>query len=63
MLEAPRYREGFASVVVDLDRTARLRAENTTWRSDQEDFAADAGGGPDRRCAGGDVLHAQQRGD
>ena len=39
MLEAPRFREGFASVVVDLDRTARLRAEATTWRSDQEDFA------------------------
>jgi len=39
MLEAPRFREGFSSVTVDLDRTARLRAEATTWRSDQEDFA------------------------
>jgi NAD+ synthase (glutamine-hydrolysing) len=27
-------------VVVDLDRTMRLRAENTTWRLDQEEWAA-----------------------
>jgi NAD+ synthase (glutamine-hydrolysing) len=27
---------------VDLDRTRRLRVENTTWRTDQEAFAADA---------------------
>lgn len=40
MLMAPRFREGFASVTVDLDRTARLRAENTTWRMDQEEFSA-----------------------
>ncbi|MBI5495938.1 MAG: NAD(+) synthase [Deltaproteobacteria bacterium] len=33
-LEAPRFREGLASVVVDLDRTRRLRTENTTWRRD-----------------------------
>jgi NAD+ synthase (glutamine-hydrolysing) len=39
-LEAPRFREGFASVVVDLDRTSRLRAENSTWRQDQEAFVA-----------------------
>jgi NAD+ synthase (glutamine-hydrolysing) len=39
MLEAPRFREGFASVVVDLDRTSRLRSENTTWRVDQEAYA------------------------
>lgn len=36
MLDAPRFREGFATAVVDLDRTLRLRAENTTWRSDRE---------------------------
>ena len=41
MLEAPRFREGFASVVVDLDRTTRLRAENTTWRQDQEEWASE----------------------
>lgn len=40
VLEAPRYQEGFSSVVVDLDRTRRLRNENTTWRDDQQAFAA-----------------------
>jgi len=35
---APRFREGFSTCVVDLDRTLRLRAENTTWRTDCEDF-------------------------
>ena len=40
--EAPRYREGFTAVNVDLDRTRRLRNENTTWRDDQQIFAADA---------------------
>ncbi len=39
-LDAPRYREGFAAVTVDLDRTARLRAENTTWREDRADYIA-----------------------
>ncbi|WP_394822667.1 NAD(+) synthase [Pendulispora albinea] len=37
---APRYREGITCVTVDLDRTRRLRAENTTWRMDQETFEA-----------------------
>ncbi|MCU1282908.1 MAG: synthetase, partial [bacterium] len=37
---APRFREGFSAVTVDLDRTARLRREITTWRTDQESFAA-----------------------
>ncbi len=37
-LRAPRFREGFSTCVVDLDRTLRLRAENTTWRTDCEDF-------------------------
>src|SRR6185295_14665535 len=32
VMEAPRYREGFTSVTVDLDRTRRLRNEQTTWR-------------------------------
>jgi NAD+ synthase (glutamine-hydrolysing) len=39
VLEAPRFREGFAAGVVDLERTARLRTENTTWRLDQEAWA------------------------
>jgi NAD+ synthase (glutamine-hydrolysing) len=34
--EAPRFREGRVSGVVDLDRTLRLRVENTTWTGDRE---------------------------
>ncbi len=44
VLETPRFQEGYATAVVDLDRTMRLRAENTTWRSDQEAWLA--AGGP-----------------
>jgi NAD+ synthase (glutamine-hydrolysing) len=40
VLEQPRYKEGFGAVNVDLDRTRRLRNENTTWREDQATFAA-----------------------
>lgn len=39
-LEGKRYEEGFSAATVDLDRTRRLRIENTTWRVDQETFAA-----------------------
>jgi NAD+ synthase (glutamine-hydrolysing) len=38
MLEAPRFREGWAACVVDLDRTLRARREASTWRSDCEAF-------------------------
>src|ERR671912_740346 len=38
VFEAPRFTEGWWSTVVDLDRTRRLRMENTTWRSDCEAF-------------------------
>lgn len=38
VFEAPRFEEGWWSTVVDLDRTRRLRMENTTWRSDSEAF-------------------------
>lgn len=38
MLDAPRFREGFAAAVVDLDRTTRGRREASTWRSDLEAF-------------------------
>ncbi|MEO6950253.1 MAG: NAD(+) synthase [Polyangia bacterium] len=34
--EARRFESGITAATVDLDRTARLRAENTTWRNDQE---------------------------
>lgn len=40
MLEAPRFQRGFAAAVVDLDRTLRLRAENSTWRQDRYDYLA-----------------------
>jgi len=36
--DAPRFVEGWSAAVVDLDRTGRLRMENTTWRTDCEDF-------------------------
>ena len=38
MLDAPRWREGFQTAVVDLDRTTRGRREASTWRSDLEEF-------------------------
>lgn len=40
LLDVPRFREGISAVTVDLDRTSRLRTENTTWRHDQMAFAA-----------------------
>lgn len=41
MLDAPRFREGYAAAVVDLDRTRRLRMEDSTWRADCERFQAE----------------------
>lgn len=38
LLETPRFQEGYAGAVVDLDRTLRLRTENTTWRGDREQW-------------------------
>jgi NAD+ synthase (glutamine-hydrolysing) len=38
MLDAPRFREGWAASVVDLDRTLQARQENSTWRLDCEAF-------------------------
>lgn len=43
VLEAPRFVEGYAAAVVDLDRTARLRSENTTWREDREAYVVEHG--------------------
>jgi NAD+ synthase (glutamine-hydrolysing) len=40
LLAADRFREGVDAATVDLDRTRRLRTENTTWREDQAAFAA-----------------------
>jgi NAD+ synthase (glutamine-hydrolysing) len=42
MLDAPRFREGFACAVVDLDRTTRCRREASTWRGDLEAFRREA---------------------
>ena len=51
VLDAPRYREGFTSMNVDLDRTHRLRNENSTWRDDQQIFVADSRGTETARVA------------
>jgi len=48
LLEVPRFREGFAAVTVDLERTRRLRGENTTFRHDREAFAASGEQAPGR---------------
>jgi NAD+ synthase (glutamine-hydrolysing) len=37
-----RFREGVEAVTIDLDRTRRLRTENTTWREDVEAFSSHA---------------------
>jgi len=44
LLVAPRFSEGVASVTLDLDRTRRLRTENTTFRHDREEFVASSAG-------------------
>ncbi|WP_426755461.1 NAD(+) synthase [Myxococcus sp. Y35] len=43
VMETPRFQEGYAAAVVDLDRTLRLRAEATTWRVDRESWLAGGG--------------------
>jgi NAD+ synthase (glutamine-hydrolysing) len=40
LLESRRFCEGWEATVLDLDRTSRLRAENTTWRGDAQTFLA-----------------------
>jgi NAD+ synthase (glutamine-hydrolysing) len=39
VLELPRFQDAWASCVVDLDRTLRLRTENSTWRDDRRSWA------------------------
>ena len=60
VLEAPRYREGFTAVNVDLDRTRRLRNENTTWRDDQQIFAAEHAADPRACRSSGDDADASE---
>ena len=38
---AGRFTEGYSTAVIDLDRTLRLRSENSTWRIDREAFFRD----------------------
>jgi NAD+ synthase (glutamine-hydrolysing) len=52
VFEAPRFVEGWWSTVVDLDRTRRLRMENTTWRSDCEAFRLEGATVPTIRVDG-----------
>jgi NAD+ synthase (glutamine-hydrolysing) len=52
VFEAPRFEQGWWSAVVDLDRTRRLRNENTTWRSDWETFRLQGRVVPDILLAG-----------
>ncbi len=52
MMESARWREQWSSTVVDLDRTQRLRTENTTWRNDCIDAAASAVKPAVLRCDG-----------
>jgi NAD+ synthase (glutamine-hydrolysing) len=44
LLEPARFVEGWEAVAVDLDRTARLRTESTTWRMDALAHQQAAGG-------------------
>src|SRR5688572_4713846 len=53
VLEAPRFAEGWWSSVVDLDRTRRLRIENSTFRSDCEAFRLEGTTVPSIRVTGG----------
>ena len=47
MFEGPRFKEGWHSAVVDLNRITRLRTESTTWRLDAQAHQA-AGKEPGR---------------
>jgi len=38
-LELPRFQQTCGAAVVDLERTTRLRTENTTWRDDRKSWA------------------------
>jgi NAD+ synthase (glutamine-hydrolysing) len=52
LLETPRFQEGCTAAVVDLDRTMRLRAENTTWRGDYEAWLSHGQRVPTLDCTG-----------
>jgi NAD+ synthase (glutamine-hydrolysing) len=52
VLDAPRFRDGWWAAVVDVDRTRRLRLENTTWRTDCESFRLQGAIVPTVSCDG-----------
>ena len=62
LLASPRFREGVEAVTLDLDRTRRLRTENTTWREDQEAFVAGAERAADRDARARRRADARARG-
>ncbi len=41
VLEAERWREGWCSIVVDLEHTSQMRTYNTTWRANAEAYRKD----------------------
>ena len=41
LLATPRFTEGWGAVVVDMERSSRLRSETTTWREDQRIASAE----------------------
>ncbi len=43
LLAAPRWTPGWVHAVIDLERTNRMRAENTTWRAGAERYLAEHG--------------------
>jgi NAD+ synthase (glutamine-hydrolysing) len=38
VLSLPRFQQTWGAVVIDLDRTLRMRTENTTWRDDRRNW-------------------------
>ncbi|MDP1825302.1 MAG: NAD(+) synthase [Archangium sp.] len=40
-LVLPRFQQTWGAATIDLDRTLRLRTENTTWRDDKKSWALD----------------------
>src|SRR5262249_24773836 len=52
MLEAPRWREGFATTVGGLDPTTACPPQGTTWRRDPERFRPEGRAGPRPPLAG-----------
>jgi NAD+ synthase (glutamine-hydrolysing) len=50
--ELTRFQQGWGCATVDLERTLRLRTENTTWRDDKKAFTSRSPAVPIRRVEG-----------